>query len=151
MDAFKAAWKFVRSFFTSGWELSDYPIRIKQFDPAPGPHGRSGPPFTWSAQVINWWAMAGHGCSRDEAMQSLVESFERRKTASEPLPRPGTEVPEPMGHRLSSSCWQAALPPNHQRRHKMAQHPARPESLAGRSKVAWRRLGGVAAAERQYR
>ncbi len=93
MDAFKAAWKFVRSFFKSDWELSDYPIRVKQFDPAPGPHGRSGPPFTWSAQVINWWVMAGHGYSRDEAMQNLVESFERRKAASESVPRPGTKVP----------------------------------------------------------
>jgi len=93
MDSFKAAWKFVRSFVKSGWELSDYPIRIKQFDPAPGPHGRSGPAFTWSAQVINWWVMAGHGYSRDEAIQNLVKSFERRKTASEPLPRPGTKVP----------------------------------------------------------
>jgi len=93
MDALQAAWKFALSFLKSGWELADYPIRIRQFDPIPEPLGRSGQPFTWSAQIVNWWAMAGHGYSRDEAMRNLVESFDRRKATAEPLPRPGTKVP----------------------------------------------------------
>jgi hypothetical protein len=93
MDTLHAAWKFVRSFFKSSWELSDYPIRVKHFAGDLEPHGRVGPPFTWSAQIINWWMMAGHGYSRAEAIENLATSFARRKTELEPLPRPGTRVP----------------------------------------------------------
>jgi hypothetical protein len=80
------------SFFKSGWELSDYPIRVKQLDLVLEPHGRSAP-FTWSAQIINWWVVAGHGYSRAEALQNLETNFERRKAEPEGLPRPGVSVP----------------------------------------------------------
>jgi hypothetical protein len=93
MDTLHAAWKFAGSFFKSSWELSDYPIRVKHFSTDLEPRGRLGPPFTWSAQIINWWVMAGHGYSRAEAMQNLAASFARRKAEVEPLPRPGTTVP----------------------------------------------------------
>lgn len=93
MAALKVGWKFGLSFLKSSWELSDYPIRIRQLEPVPELHGRSVQPFTWSAQIINWWVMAGHGYSRDEATRNLVESFDRRKATAEPLPRPGTRVP----------------------------------------------------------
>src|SRR5690242_5334065 len=93
MDTARAAWKFVRSFLKSDWELSDYPVRVRHFDSQPETHGRYGPPFTWSAQIINWRVMGGHGHSRAEAMQNLAARFERRKTEPDPLPRPGTSVP----------------------------------------------------------
>ena len=95
MDVLRAAWKFTRSFFKSRsrWELSDYPIRIRHVDTALEPGGRLGPPFTWSAQIINWWTMSGHGYSVDEAMQSLAANFARRAGEPDPLPRPGTKVP----------------------------------------------------------
>jgi hypothetical protein len=97
MDTLHAAWKFLRSFFRSSWELSDYPIRVKQFTADLEPHGRLGPPFTWSAQIVNWWVMAGHGYSRAEAIQNLATSFARRKAELKPLPRPGTTVPFEFG------------------------------------------------------
>ena len=94
MNTVQAAWKFVRSFFKSDWELDDYPIRIKRFEPNPESHGRLGQPFTWSAQIINWWVMSGHGYSRAEALQNLEANFERRRKADpERLPRPGMSVP----------------------------------------------------------
>ena len=93
MDATRAAWKFLRSFFKRSWELSDYPIRVREFSPRPEPHGRSGPPFTWSAQIVHWWTMSGHGYSREEALGNLAENFARRKSAADRLPRPGTKVP----------------------------------------------------------
>lgn len=93
MDTLHAAWKLAGSFFKSSWELSDYPIRVKQFSTDREPRGRMGSPFTWSAQIINWWGMAGHGYTRTEAMQNLAASFARRKAEVEPLPRPGTTVP----------------------------------------------------------
>lgn len=92
MDALQAAWKFAGSFFKSSWDLSDYPIRVKHCSTDLEPRGRLTP-FAWSAQIINWWVMAGHGHSRAEAMQNLAAHFARRKAQVEPLPRPGITVP----------------------------------------------------------
>ncbi len=93
MDRIQAAWKFLLSFCKSDWDLDDYPIRIHNFPESPKPHGRSGPPFTWSAQIIYWWAMGGYGYSRSEALGTLADNFVRRKREGPPLPRPGSKAP----------------------------------------------------------
>jgi len=87
MDALHAAWKFIRSFFGSDWELSDYPVPIRQVDADPRPQGRLGSAFTWSAQIVNWRVIGGHGYSRAEALQELRANFARRKATADPLPR----------------------------------------------------------------
>lgn len=45
-------------------------------------------PFTWTAQIVNWWHMRGDGYSRDEALEVLRVEFDEFKAAN-PLPRPG--------------------------------------------------------------
>jgi len=93
METILAAWKFALSYFKRTWELSDYPVRIRQFSAEPETRGRSGPAFTWSAQIVHWWMMGGHGYSRAEALEKLGANFAQRKAQATPLPRPGTSVP----------------------------------------------------------
>lgn len=76
----------MRSFFHGDWELADYPVRVFERDASPD-LGRMRP-FTWTAQVINWWYMRGDGYSREEALEDLRRAFEGFR-ATNPLPRPG--------------------------------------------------------------
>ncbi len=92
MDWVKAGWFFLTSFFKRSWDLADYPVRVRQFEPQE-PHGRFPAPFTWSAQVINWVAMQGHGYSREEAFADLAKGLASFKALGKPLPRPGSRVP----------------------------------------------------------
>lgn len=92
MDWVKAGWFFATSFFKRSWDLTDYPVRVREFE-AQEPRGRFGTPFTWSAQVINWWTMSGQGYSRAEALANLEKSFAAFKALPKSLPRPGSRVP----------------------------------------------------------
>ena len=93
MDKLKAAAKFLLSFLKRDWEIEDYPIRfrLKKVDESPAT-GRLQP-TRWTAQVVNWWALAGHGHSKAEAHGDLISNFQARKASGGRLPRPGTRVP----------------------------------------------------------
>ncbi len=87
MDSLKAGFKWIKSFFKSEWTLDDYPIKYKKWSDDPDD------PQSWSAQVINWWALAGVGGSRSEAYDDLCESFAAAHEEYESLPRPGSSAP----------------------------------------------------------
>jgi len=92
-DQVKALWKYLASFLKKDWTVDDYPIRLRHFDvDATEEHGRFKP-VAWSAQVINWVAMQGHGDTAEQALTSLRDHLEARKTRGEKLARPGTGLP----------------------------------------------------------
>lgn len=86
-----AIWKFLLSFRKRTWDLSDYPVRVRHVDAVPDRRG--APAYAWSADIVRWWAMAGFGHSRSEALHNLARCFEQRASRPDPLPRPGTPGP----------------------------------------------------------
>jgi hypothetical protein len=93
MDKLRAAAKFLLSFLKRDWEIDDYPIRIRfqKVDLSQATARRK--PIPWIAQVVNWWALSGHGQSKAEALDDLRSKFQARKAKGVRLPRPGTKVP----------------------------------------------------------
>jgi hypothetical protein len=89
MERRRAAGKFLRSFLTPDWSLENYPVRVLQRS---GKGAGRRKPFTWTAQIVDWWHMRGDGFRREEALQRLRERFAAYKAAN-PLPRPGGGAP----------------------------------------------------------
>lgn len=93
MQKIRAIFSWLLSFRKTNWTIDDYPIRLRKQVVEPyEQHGRLKP-VVWSAQIINWWQMAGHGETEDAAFANLRENFERFREAHERLPRPGTGAP----------------------------------------------------------
>jgi len=92
MQALKAFLKRILSYRKRAWNIHDYPIRISE-QKAQGDSGQEGRMnlVRWSAQIINWWQMSGHGDTRDEAMSKLEESFRQFQATHDK--RPGTGAP----------------------------------------------------------
>jgi len=97
-----AFWKRCLSFSKNDWELSDYPIAIREqkIDPA-----LSSPRFTqhrYSAYIVNW-AVAGGGDTPEEAMSDLENRFQSVKSEwkrqERPLLRPGMTGPVEFASR----------------------------------------------------
>jgi len=105
MNQLRALAKFVKSFFKSEWELSDYPLRVLH-RPEVEPSGRRRP-YSWTAQVINWWHMRGDGHTREEALLELERRFTAFKIGN-PLPRPGRRA------RLKVEIASSAVVDEHQ-------------------------------------
>ena len=85
--------KRLTSYRKALWQLDDYPIRVKeQVTTSVTPQGRWRP-IPWSAQIVNWWQMAGHGNTREEALANLRASFAGFRDSHDRLPRPGTGAP----------------------------------------------------------
>jgi hypothetical protein len=84
--------KYLRSYLKTEWSLRDYPIRVRDFGPGrplpPNSHLKS---IRWSAQIIGWPTVFGHGDTREESVANLAESFQRRVASGKEMPRPGTE------------------------------------------------------------
>jgi hypothetical protein len=93
----RAAWKLFLSLFKSDWELSDYPIVIREQQVDPSHGGTRLKHYRYNASIVNWWVMTGGGDTRREALQELDKTFANAKADREkkrkPLPRPGTHVP----------------------------------------------------------
>ena len=90
----KAGLKYLLSFTKDDWTVNDYPICFRHFkaseeNPSPGRLQL----IPWSAQIINWWQMDGHGDTKEAALADLAAKFQVRKDKGEPLPRPGTGLP----------------------------------------------------------
>jgi hypothetical protein len=92
-----AGWKWFLSLFKRDWEVSDYPIRIREHEIDPSYVGTRLKQHRYSAQIVNWWVVSGVGNTRAEALQELGKMFanmkaERAKDRKQ-LPRPGAHVP----------------------------------------------------------
>jgi hypothetical protein len=91
----RALWKLCLSFRKHDWELSDYPVTVRELAHE---FAYSGPRLKqrrfW-AQIVNWH-LSGAGNSKREALLDLERNFAvtkaERLQAGEPLPRPGLRV-----------------------------------------------------------
>jgi len=93
----RAAWKLCVSVFKSDWELSDYPVAIREHQIDPNYSGTRLKQHRYTASIVNWEVIIGGGDTRGEALQELKKTFaavkgERAKTRQR-LPRPGVQVP----------------------------------------------------------
>jgi len=82
-------WKRCLSYRKPSWELSDYPIVIREQADVP-------PADRYWARILGW-NIDGTGATREGALRDMAHWYETRKSAlresGKPLPRPGTEVP----------------------------------------------------------
>ncbi|MGB7151730.1 MAG: hypothetical protein WBD45_21415 [Terriglobales bacterium] len=92
-----AAWKLFLSLFKRDWELSDYPVVLREHEVDPNHAGNRLKPHRSSAAIVNWWVVTGGGDTEREALQELEKAFgavkSERANAKERLPRPGRHVP----------------------------------------------------------
>lgn len=96
MERAKTVVKYILSFLKKDWQVSDYPIRFKHFEPREGLEiilPQRFKPIPWSAQIINWYQMGGCGDTKEQAYKDLVSNFEKRKADGKKIPRPGTGLP----------------------------------------------------------
>ena len=91
-----ARWKWLCSFAVRSWELSSYPITIREQqvdDEHATPRLR---PLRFWAYLVNWH-LGGGGDTREEAYENLATNFEHARVEKiqrgERLPRPGAKVP----------------------------------------------------------
>jgi hypothetical protein len=96
-NAVRAGWKWFLSLFKKDWELSDYPIAIREHEIDPDYLGTRLKQHRYSAQIVNWWVVSGMGDTKGEAVQELGKMFANMKASRakdrKRLPRPGTHVP----------------------------------------------------------
>jgi len=98
-ESLSAVWKFCLSFRQGEWELSDYPVIIRE-QKIDLELGHAAPRFKrqrYSARVVNWWVLNGGGDTSQQAIRNLAVQFGQMRTdwqrRGKPLPRPGTKVP----------------------------------------------------------
>lgn len=93
----QAMLKYLASFLKKDWELTDYPIQVREFDTTPLPidFSKSHPmqPVRWMVRIPNWLRMTGSGQTKEETWANLQSKFEEYKGEGLQLPRPGTKVP----------------------------------------------------------
>ena len=90
----KAGLKYLLSFRKRAWTIDDYPIRVQHFKTSDADHmGSRLIPIPWSAQIINWWQMDGHGDTKEAALADLRTKLQALKDEGTRLPRPGTGLP----------------------------------------------------------
>jgi hypothetical protein len=96
-DRLRAAWKFCLSLLKSDWEISDYPVVIREHEVDPSYVGTRLKQHRYSASVVNWWVVTGGGDTAREAFQELEKAFAvikgERSKKQQRLPRPGVHVP----------------------------------------------------------
>jgi hypothetical protein len=102
-DYLKVAWKYVASFRKRRWTVDDYPVRMRHFSVDPTQDYGRLKPVEWSAQVINWVAMQGHGDTPEQARADLAARLVERTARGDKIPRPGTGLPIEFaaGHRIA--------------------------------------------------
>ncbi len=96
-DQIHAAWRFFLSVFKHNWELSDYPVVIREHEVDPTLAGTRLKQHRYTASIVNWWVITGGGETEREALQELEKSLANarveRARAHKNLPRPGSHVP----------------------------------------------------------
>jgi hypothetical protein len=94
IDSLHALYRRLLSYRKATWEIADYPVRVRFQDSATvesrGPRLK---PVVWSAQIVNWWQLGGHGDTREDALEDLRRNFESYRDTHATLPRPGTSAP----------------------------------------------------------
>jgi hypothetical protein len=94
MNQIKATFlKLILSYLKSEWDLVDYPIQYRYQPSDKNSHFGRLQPIPWTAQIVNWWTMTGHGQTKKEAFEDLHRNFEAKRVELSSLPRPGTRVP----------------------------------------------------------
>jgi hypothetical protein len=93
----RAEWKWFLSLFKRDWEVSDYPIAVREYKIDPSYVHTRLKQHRYSAQIVNWWVVCGMGETKAEALQELGKMFatmkaERAKNRKQ-LPRPGAHEP----------------------------------------------------------
>jgi hypothetical protein len=92
----RACWKWFLSLFKRDWELSDYPISVREHEIDPSYVGSRLKQHRYTAQIVNWWVISGGGDTKAAALQELRQMFARIKAEKakdgKKLPRPGTHV-----------------------------------------------------------
>jgi hypothetical protein len=92
----RAWWKWLLSLFKRDWNLSDYPISVREHEIDPSYVGTRLKQHRYTAQIVNWWVISGGGDTKTEALQELQRRFATVKTEKasdgKKLPRPGTHV-----------------------------------------------------------
>lgn len=92
-----AGWKYFLSFFKRDWNLSDYPVSVREHEIDPDYVATRLKQYRYTARIVKWWVIDGGGDTKAEALNNLQKSFstitaERAKSGKN-LPRPGTHVP----------------------------------------------------------
>jgi hypothetical protein len=84
-----AAKKRMLSYFKprNRWEFGDYPLLITN------DVDEQGNPVLFFAELVNWHGIGGFGHTVQEAIESLVLSFDSYRSKNITLPRPGTLFP----------------------------------------------------------
>jgi hypothetical protein len=93
MERVRAVVSRILSYRKRTWRFEDYAVRLRRQDVDSQEHFGRLEPVIWSAQIINWWQMAGHGGTEDEALANLRANFEQFCATHDTLPRPGTSTP----------------------------------------------------------
>jgi hypothetical protein len=87
----RSCWKLCLSFRNRDWELSDYPVIVRENEATPRPASQR-----YFAMILNW-NVIGAGQSKTEALQALEKNFARAKAeriiSRGSIPRPGAHVP----------------------------------------------------------
>jgi hypothetical protein len=91
-----AVWKRGLSFRKRDWELSDYPVAIREHEFDPDFSALRFTQHRYLAFIVNW-AITGGGETPEDAVNDLRSKFQSIKSEwklqSRPLPRPGTVGP----------------------------------------------------------
>ncbi len=90
----KSTYKYLKSFFKSDWDLTDYPLNIRNQKSENSDLSNSRFKLVlWSIDIINWHSMSGNGDTFEEAYNHLEKRFIEYKKSEKKFPRPGTKVP----------------------------------------------------------
>lgn len=94
MNNYIKVWiKYCLSYLKKQWFISDYPIRLKRQGEYEEIKNGDIKKYSYVAQIINWYQMAGIGNTTEEAYKNLEENLENYRKKYLILPRPGKKVP----------------------------------------------------------
>jgi hypothetical protein len=92
-----ALWKWSLSFRRHDWELSDYPVVVRQQEANTTHTSTRLKQHRYFAYIVNWAVTGGGGDTPEEAVDALRQNFETIKQncirEGRPLVRPGTIGP----------------------------------------------------------
>jgi len=60
----RAWWKWFLSLFKRDWNLSDYPISVREHEIDPSYVGTRLKQHRYTAQIVNWWVISGEVTQR---------------------------------------------------------------------------------------
>jgi hypothetical protein len=98
-----AGWKRFLSHFKRDWDLTDYPVVVREHEIDPTYTGTRLKQHRYSASIVNWGVMTGGGETEQEALEALEKNFTAAKIVKAKgkrrFPRPGTHAPIELASR----------------------------------------------------